>query len=95
MEIKDKVLEYLENNKEKWILGKEICNEYNVTPIHLRALIQMLRLEGKLIVASHEGYMLTTDKVEIWRYLESREQELNKERKVIDSMRGSYADLRS
>lgn len=86
----NKLWQILFYNKNIWIKGSELCfhlsdiDAYTVKTLpkaELRLLIRELRNQGKLIVGSDKGYMLTDDDETIRKYLKSRWIEVKREMK--------------
>ena len=59
----DKTRDFMYQNIDQWIKGKDISNAVNYTTI--RVVINKLRNEGMPIVSGKKGYKLTTNKNEI------------------------------
>ncbi len=76
MSLKNKVLEYLENDSEMYVSGQQLADELKVSRTAIWKAISELRKEGALIKAvTNKGYYLVRESQKL--SLESLKKELN------------------
>lgn len=76
--------EFIKNSK----IRAELFEKYELvtTEVGIRSIIKKLRDNHNSIIASNKGYLLTTNKKEIKKYIDSRKKEIIKEEKNINAI---------
>ena len=66
--MKDLVLEYLKENKHKFITGNQLKDLFNLSTIKLQEIIHQLRVDGQPIISGGNlGYKWTTNVEDIMK----------------------------
>ncbi len=85
------ILDYLTRMQNQWCPLKQIQRVCAIDDVSLRIFIKDLRASGHWIIASVNGYKLTTDKKEMELYIRKRSHEIAAERDILDKMLMSLA----
>lgn len=85
--IKNDILVYLSENKNKFIASSVLCYKFSIScGYEIRKIIRKLRKQGWAIIANAKGYCLTDNKKMLEKYIQKRLIEVEDERDTLLKM---------